>query len=151
VGLFDVVEHIRDDFGFLTGINRLVMPGGRVYVTVPAYAWLWSGEDILAGHARRYTVPRLLHLLEHAGYTVEFATYLFGFLPVPLFFRRTIPYRLGFAPKKVTEDALRSDHEPGYPLLGRMLQFLSRRELSRIAELQPLRMGASCMAVARKR
>src|ERR1017187_10456461 len=150
VGLFDVVEHIRDDRGFLTGINRLVIPGGRVYLTVPAYQWLWSGKGMLAGHSRRYTATTLRCLLEDAGYTVEFATYFFGFLPLPILFRRVLPYRLGFAPRKVSEGAVRSDHELGHPLVGRILQMLSRRELSRIAELRPLRMGGSCMAVARK-
>jgi hypothetical protein len=151
VGLFDVVEHIGDDSGFLTGINRLVITGGRVYVTVPAYDWLWSGEDILAGHSRRYTVPKLRRLLEDSGYTVEFATYFFGFLPLPILFRRVLPYRLGFAPKGVAEGDVRSDHELGYPLVARILHILTRRELSRIAELRALRMGASCLVVGRKR
>jgi SAM-dependent methyltransferase len=150
VGLFDVFEHIRDDSGFLTGINRLLIPGGRVYITVPAYEWLWSGEDILAGHSRRYTVPELRRLLENSGYTVEFATYFFGFLLLPIIFRRVLPFRLGFAPKEAAEGAVRSDHELG-PLAARILHILTRRELSRIAELRPLRMGASCLAVARKR
>jgi len=149
VGLFDVVEHIRDDSGFLTGIHRLLIPKGRVYVTVPAYQWLWSGEDILAGHSRRYTIPTLRSLLEGAGYTVEFATYFFGFLPLPILVRRVLPYRLGFATRQATADAVRSDHS--HPLAGRMLQVLARRELSRIAKLRPLRVGGSCMAVARKR
>jgi SAM-dependent methyltransferase len=150
VGLFDVVEHIRDDSGFLAGIRRLVTPGGRVYLTVPAYQWLWSGEDILAGHSRRYTVPTLSRLLENAGYRVEFATYFFGFLPLPILGRRVLPYRLGLASKKVAEGDLRSDHELGHPLLDRILQTLTRRELSRIAERRPLRFGGSCLAVARK-
>jgi SAM-dependent methyltransferase len=151
VGLFDVVEHIRNDAGFLAGIHRLVIPGGRVYVTVPAYQWLWSGEDILAGHSRRYTVPALRRLLENAGYTVEFATYFFGFLPLPILIRRVLPYRFGLAPKNLSEGAVRSDHEPGHPLVGRILQTLAQRELSRIAGRRPLRMGGSCLAVARKR
>src|ERR1035437_2876545 len=151
VGLFDVVEHIRDDSGFLTEINRLTVPGGRVYVTVPAYQWLWSGEDILAGHARRYTVPGLRRLLEDAGFTVEFATYFFGFLPLPILLLRGLPYRLGIAPKETTRSAARSDHGLGHPLAGRILDMLTGRELSRIAELRPVRMGGSCMAVARKR
>jgi SAM-dependent methyltransferase len=151
VGLFDVVEHIRDDSTFLTTINRLLIPEGRVYVTVPAYQWLWSGEDILAGHSRRHTVGTLRRLLEGTGYTVEFATYFFGFLPLPILLRRALPYRLGFAPMKATEDAIRSDHELGHPLVSRILGILSQRELSRIAERRPLRMGASCLAVARKR
>lgn len=150
VGLFDVVEHIRDDSAFLTGINRLVVPGGRVYVTVPAYQWLWSGEDKLAGHSRRYTLPTLRRLLENAGYAVEFGTYSFSFLPLPIFFRRVLPYRMGFPPKEAAQSDLRSDHEPGHPLIGWILQMLTRREFSRIAELRPLRMGGSCLVVARK-
>jgi hypothetical protein len=54
------------------------------------------------------------------------------------------------APKRITEDAVRSDHEIGHALIGRILQVLTKRELSRIAEQRPLRVGGSCMAVARK-
>ncbi len=150
VGLFDVVEHVRDDSGFLAGINRLIIPGGRVYVTVPAHQWLWSGEDILAGHWRRYTLRTLCRLLVNTGYTVEFATSFFGFLPLPILLRRVLPYRLGFASKKADEDAVQSDHKLGHPLVGRIVQTLTRRELSRISELRPLRIGGSCIAVAQK-
>ena len=151
VGLFDVVEHISDDSAFMAGINRLVTPGGRVYITVPACQWLWSSEDVHAGHSRRYTVAALRRLLDRAGFTVELATCFFGFLPFPIFFRRVIPYRLGFTATQVAESAVRSDHELGNPLARRILQVLTRRELSRIAERRPLRMGGSCLAVARKR
>ena len=149
VGLFDVVEHISDDSGFLAGINRLVVPGGRVYMTVPACQWLWSGEDILSGHSRRYSVPTLRRLLENTGYTVEFATCFFGFLLLPILFRRVLPYWLRFE-AKLSENTARSDHELGNPLARRILQILTRRELSRIAERRPVRMGGSCLVVARK-
>lgn len=150
VGLFDVVEHVQDDAGFLREVNRLMVPGGRVYVTVPAHQWLWSDEDTLAGHWRRYTVRTLRRLLENAGYTVEFATCFFGFLPLPILFRRVVPYRLGLARKQDAGDAIRSCHEPGSPLTRRILRMLTRRDLSRITELRPVRMGGSCLAVARK-
>lgn len=150
VGLFDVVEHISDDCGFMSGINRLLIPGGRVYLTVPAFQWLWSSEDMLAGHVRRYTVPALRWLLENTGYTVDLATYFFGFLPLPILLRRVFPYRLGIAAKALAEDSVRSDHELGNPLACRMLQMLTSRELSRIAARRPVRMGGSCLVVARK-
>jgi SAM-dependent methyltransferase len=150
VALFDVIEHISDDRDFLVRIHRLLIPGGRLYVTVPAYQWLWSEEDVLAGHSRRYTVPSLRRLLEEAGYRVELATYFFGFLPLPIFLRRVLPYRLGFAQKRLSEDAVRSDHELRHPLARRILQMLTRRELSRIAEQHPLRFGGSCLAVLQK-
>jgi len=150
VGLFDVVEHIEDDTAFLKEINRLIIPNGRLYVTVPAYQWLWSDEDLLAGHYRRYTVQTLSNLLQRAGFTIDFVTYFFGFLPIPIFLRRALPYRLGFHEKKTDEAVVRADHQPDNPLVKRALNMLTRRELSKIGRLQPLRAGGSCLAVARK-
>ncbi len=150
LGLFDVVEHIRDDRDFLARIHRLLIPSGRLYATIPAYDWLWSDEDVLAGHARRYTVSMFRRLLENCGYTVEFATYFLGLLPLPIFLRRVLPSRLGFSPRKVSEDNLRSDHEL-HPLARRMLTALNRRELNRIVARRPLKVGGSCLVVARKR
>jgi SAM-dependent methyltransferase len=149
VGLFDVVEHISGDLEFLNAIRRLLVPGGRVYITVPAYQWLWSDEDVSAGHSRRYTIPALSRVLEQAGYGVEMATYFFGFLPLPILLRRVLPYRVGIASKNVSEAAVRSDHEPGRG--GRaLMDTLTRRELAKIAHRRPIRMGGSCLAVARK-
>lgn len=150
IGLFDVVEHIGDDLGFLAALEKLMIPGGRLYITVPAYRWLWSGEDVAAGHSRRYTVPMLRRVLEQAGHQVEFATYLFGFLPLPIFLCRALPYRLGFPSKKIAEETIRSDHEVGNPLVNGILSILTSRELVKLDNLRPLRVGASCMAVARK-
>ncbi len=151
VGLFDVVEHIQNDSVFMARVNRSLMSGGRAYLTVPAYGWLWSHEDVMAGHSRRYTIKTLTSLLENAGYTVDFATYFFSFLLLPVFVCRVLPYRFGFAPKTTSPDAVRSDHEPESPLVAQILEKLTRRELSRIAEQLPLGWGGSCLAVARKK
>lgn len=149
VGLFDVVEHIPDDAGFLAQIHRLLMPGGRVYLTVPAYDWLWSHEDVVAGHSRRYTIQTLRRRLESTGFTVDFVTYFFEFLPLPVFLCRALPYRLGLA-SKTSADTLRSDHEARSPVITRILDSVTRRELSRIAARRSLAWGGSCLAVARK-
>ncbi len=149
VGLFDVVEHIADDYAFMAGINRALIPEGRVYITVPAHGWLWSDEDVIAGHSRRYTIPALSALLQRTGYEVEFATYFFGYLPLPILLQRVIPYRFG-RKAEVSEEAARSDHEIGNPLVGQMLEALSRRELARLAGRRPVRFGGSCLVVARK-
>ncbi len=58
VCLFDVLEHLDDEAGALAACRRLLAPGGRLFVTVPAYAWLWSRHDELLGHRRRYTARR---------------------------------------------------------------------------------------------
>jgi hypothetical protein len=151
VGLFDVIEHIRDDCGFLARTGRLMIPGGRLYITVPAYRWLWSDEDILAGHFRRYTLQSLSSVLEKAGCAIDFATYIFSFLPLPILFRRVAPYRMGLGSKEASERSVRSDHEIGHPMARRILQTLTRWELDRIVKQHPLAVGATCLVVARRR
>jgi SAM-dependent methyltransferase len=52
--LFDVLEHIEDDRAALVAVARLLKPGGRILLTVPAYNWLWSAHDESHHHQRRY-------------------------------------------------------------------------------------------------
>ena len=51
----DVLEHLDDDVEGLRAIAALLAPGGQLVVTAPAYDWLWSGEDVISAHRRRYT------------------------------------------------------------------------------------------------
>lgn len=67
VGCFDVLEHIPDDKALLTRLRQVLSPGGRLFISVPQHPWLWSNEDTLACHQRRYTSSGLLHLAEECG------------------------------------------------------------------------------------
>ena len=78
VGLFDVVEHVEDDAGFLRGLRGLLVPGGRLYLTVPKHPRLWSAHDEESGHQRRYTADGLRSVVEQAGFTVEHQTSFFS-------------------------------------------------------------------------
>lgn len=150
VGLFDVLEHIHDDRAFLTRINHLLVPSGRVYITVPVSRLLWSHEDENAGHCRRYTLQNLSRTLEECGYEVEFASYFFGFLLIPILLARVLPYRLGLKRKSGERGVSTLDHRPANRYVERALQMLTHRELSRIAAGNPPSSGASCLVVARK-
>jgi SAM-dependent methyltransferase len=150
IGLFDVLEHIEDDRTFLQLCRSLEPPGARLYLTVPAFQLLWSGEDKLAGHFRRYRLAKLTQLLESNGYAVEFASYLFGFLIAPVLLRRALPYRLGFKPTRESEESLRADHIPRGGLTARLIDALCRRELRRIRQGKPLRAGTSILLAARR-
>jgi 2-polyprenyl-3-methyl-5-hydroxy-6-metoxy-1,4-benzoquinol methylase len=83
VTLFDVLEHVEDEAGFLAWIRALTVPGGRLVLTVPANPWLWSRHDELNHHRRRYTRRTLVRALESAGFRVERATH-FNFWLFPL-------------------------------------------------------------------
>jgi len=84
VCLFDVLEHVDDEAGALAACRRLLAPGGRLFVTVPAYAWLWSRHDELLGHRRRYTARALRGVAERAGFAVERLTYFNTLLAPPI-------------------------------------------------------------------
>jgi SAM-dependent methyltransferase len=65
--LFDVLEHIEDDRVALATTARLLKPGGRILLTVPAYTWLWSAHDELHHHQRRYNQKTLAATIVAAG------------------------------------------------------------------------------------
>jgi SAM-dependent methyltransferase len=78
----DVLEHLDDDVAGLRTLGALLVPGGQIVATVPAYGWLWSGEDEISQHRRRYTRARLLRVCRAAGFEVLYASYFnLGLLP----------------------------------------------------------------------
>jgi SAM-dependent methyltransferase len=66
----NVVEHIKDDALAIRNCYRLLRPGGRLVVLVPAYDFLYNSFDELLGHYRRYTRKSLTGLLQHEGFTI---------------------------------------------------------------------------------
>jgi 2-polyprenyl-3-methyl-5-hydroxy-6-metoxy-1,4-benzoquinol methylase len=73
--LGDVLEHVKDDAALLTDIRMALAPGGCLLTTVPAYEFLWSGEDYVSQHLRRYRLPQLIAALEKSGFEVTWASY----------------------------------------------------------------------------
>ena len=53
VALCDVLEHLPNDGEIVDGLRRLLNPGGRLLLTVPAHMSLWSYFDVAACHRRR--------------------------------------------------------------------------------------------------
>jgi len=149
-GLFDVVEHIEDDLGFLRSIHALLQPGGKLYATVPAYNFLWSGEDVDAGHFRRYTCPGLANIFEEAGFSVDYATYIFSFLPLPVFMFRAIPSRVFGKRKTVETHGSLRDHVPPNPLVQKAMDVFFRFEIGRIRSAKRIPFGGSCLISATK-
>ena len=148
VGLFDVVEHIEDDLSFLKEIHSLMVPGGRLYATVPAYNFLWSQEDVFAGHFRRHTKGTISRVLKTAGFEVEYLTYFFRFLPPAIFLYRTLPSFLGVKAKSSEEES-KNSHAAQGGASSKLLNKLLKDEIDLIRAGKRMAFGGSCFVVAR--
>lgn len=147
VGLFDVVEHVQDDVAFLRQVAEALLSSGRVYITVPAYRFLWSSEDQAAGHWRRYSCESLVQAVEKAGLTVEYTSYFFRWLPLPIFLLRTLPSRLGFGQGRAAVNPARA-HAGGPAVLRRWVEQSLQREAEAIGSGARLGFGGSVLLVA---
>lgn len=65
----NVVEHIKDDKLAIENMLKLLKPGGKIVILVPAYQWLYNGFDVALEHYKRYTKSRLLSIFPLQGAT----------------------------------------------------------------------------------
>lgn len=69
--LSEVLEHLEDDLGALQLIRTLLKDEGVLVITVPREPRMWSVEDELWGHKRRYLRTELVGKLEAAGFRTK--------------------------------------------------------------------------------
>jgi SAM-dependent methyltransferase len=147
-GLFDVLEHVADDAGFLRRIHTILRANGLLYLTVPAFEFLWSRHDDRVGHFRRYSLRGLIPLLEACGFSVEFCSYLFAPLVMPIFLLRSLPTRLRLVPRDELKQFKR-EHSAEGGAVDRAMRRLLSLEKCAIAKRKSIPMGSSCLVVAR--
>jgi SAM-dependent methyltransferase len=90
VCLLDVIEHLHHPVAALHEAARVLAPGGRLVVTVPAHQWLWSAADEQLGHVRRYDRPSLRNDLAAAGFEPVLLTHVFSWLVAPVWLKRKL-------------------------------------------------------------
>ncbi len=85
IGMFDVLEHLEEDVHALQQVSKMLKPGGKLFITVPAHQWLWSRDDAIAAHKRRYSKKALVATVESAGLLVHDMQFFFiSILPLLL-------------------------------------------------------------------
>lgn len=73
---FNVLEHIEDDGAALSELYRLLAPGGRLLIYVPAFQILFSSMDHKVGHHRRYRRRQLMTRVTESGFDVATCRYV---------------------------------------------------------------------------
>ena len=151
VCLFDVIEHLDNEAFALKNIHDSVKEQGRIVVTVPAHQWLWSRDDAIAGHKRRYTRKSLMESIESAGFETIECKYIFSLVTPLLALRRLVRPDSGadVDPKEI----VRLSDQAGIkinPVVNFLLSKLCAVERLMQRAL-PLPFGGSLLLVAKKR
>ncbi|MBA2561162.1 MAG: class I SAM-dependent methyltransferase [Propionibacteriales bacterium] len=143
VGAFDVLEHCEPESVAIRELTRVLAPGGRLLMSVPAYQWAWSDHDVRAGHYRRYTRARLLDAVHRTGLTVLRSTYAFGGV-FPFFVAERVARRLrpstGGSAQRLPQVS---------PAMDRVLMGLTRGE-QRLLGSRDIPFGSSVLVAAAK-
>ena len=143
-GFFDVMEHIQEDDELLQKTYSALIQGGRIFITVPAFQWLWSKNDEQVGHFRRYSLSEIKRKLESVGFTIEYKSYLFWFLPLPIMLFRKLLYKNSIHKKKEFEHAAKSWMLSWLVRIPLFFEFT----LVKIGFAIPF--GSTCLLIARK-
>ncbi len=88
VVLLDVLEHVEDPVQVLTHVGDALADDGAVFITVPAYPWLFSRWDEQLGHFRRYTIQEFRRQACESGFRVQWLNHWNSFtLPAAMALR----------------------------------------------------------------
>jgi SAM-dependent methyltransferase len=153
VTALDVIEHNEDDAAILREMVRVLKPGGHAVVTVPAFMWLWSHNDDINAHIRRYTAPELRDRLEAAGFRVQRMTYnnffVFPLAAAMILARRGRDSQPELASHHLSEDEYQVEMEPASPPVNAVLTVVGWVE-AQVLRWISLPVGTSIIAIAQK-
>jgi len=144
VGAFDVLEHCEPEAQAMRELARVLTPGGRLLLSVPAYQWAWTDHDVQAGHHRRYTRGRVLRAVRDTGLVPHRVTYAFTIV-FPFFVAERVLRRVAQSLGAQTRRRL----TPVPPFLERLLMLLSGVD-ARLLAGRDLPFGSSVLVAAVK-
>jgi SAM-dependent methyltransferase len=146
ITLFDTIEHVPDDARVLAESRRALAPGGLLFISTPAYQFLYANNDRVAHHERRYTARGLRRKLMAAGLEPVQVTY-FNTLLFPAILPAVLAKKVRERFSDPGEETNLSHSLP--PLVNRALAATMGGERHLLARVS-MPFGHSIIAMARK-
>jgi SAM-dependent methyltransferase len=137
----DIVEHVDNDQAALDEIVRVLAPGGRALVTVPAFQALWGTQDEIGMHKRRYVKECIKGLVTNAGMTIREEYYFNYILFLPIWL-----IRWGIARSGVS---VQNENNINGSLINLLLKYLFIFDVCSACHLRPP-FGVSILVIAEK-
>lgn len=149
VGMFDVLEHIPKERETLLSLRELLVPGGRLILTVPAHQFLWSHFDEAAHHCRRYSTTQIRKILAETGFEIDFVSqFMACIFPLVWAFRRIGGLRRPSGPEEARRLTMREFRV--VPVINGLLASVMTLETRWLARGHKLPFGTSLVVVARR-
>jgi SAM-dependent methyltransferase len=160
VAMLDTLEHCPDEDTVLAECRRVLrspdparkQPGGKLLITGPAFRFLWSQNDVINRHQRRYTAAELRDKLAQHGFrTLRLSYTNFFVFPAAagLILLRRGRAEPQLASPHFDEDAYQVEMEPAPPLVNAILGNAGKLEVALLRRVN-LPCGTSVIAMAEK-
>lgn len=139
--LMDVIEHIKDDVGFLKAAAFHLKDNGLMVINVPYGQMLYGPYDREAGHQKRYSKKSVTLSIRKAGLQT-ISCQFWGFTLLPLIVLRNLVSK--FQDKELV---IRKGFSPPSEITHKLLHWIKRTELAFLSK-PPL--GTSLMVICKK-
>ena len=142
--LVDVLEHVKDDISFVKKYVDKLDKGTNLFVSVPAFEFLFSGHDIFLEHYRRYTISSLEACLKACGLTiVKSRYYFFTLFPFIVILRVLTKAQMKFFPKTFVPKSSLKLHGK---LINKVLIIIHKLELLSLSNNKLAGLTVFCLA-----
>jgi SAM-dependent methyltransferase len=147
IGAFDLLEHIDEDERAIKQMHQALKGRGCLILTVPQHQWLWSAQDKIARHKRRYSRKALVNKIEFVGFQVIWVTSFISLL-LPLMVVSRLRWRWIGSTRVSLDNTVEFQLPERFDFLLEKACDVERRFLEKHGQSLPL--GGSLLVVAMK-